>query len=222
MITAEDMERFMELREPVYSYDDLDAGVPHAGTHYFTPKKEYPIIGIVGDKGSGKSEVKKVLVEEFSFVDEPFAATLKAMLSCIPGIPRECIYGDDRAKMRPLEMLGGKTSRYAQQTIGTEWGRDLFGQDFWVRIWKYRLDGKRANVVADDVRFVEEMDAVLALGGKLIKIVRPWWGNLERYDSHRSEALAKAWYGADFHHVIVNNGTVDELRAKVREAMASF
>jgi hypothetical protein len=59
------------------------------------------------------------------------------------------------------------------QTLGTEWGRDLIGPDFWVGIWEAKvrqLLRGGVNVVADDCRFPNELAAALRLGGSHARI----------------------------------------------------
>ena len=43
---------------------------------------------------------------------------------------------DGRWKEHPCSLLLNKTPRYAMQTLGTEWGRELIGENIWTHIWK--------------------------------------------------------------------------------------
>jgi hypothetical protein len=92
------------------------------------------------------------------------------------------------------------------QELGTG-ARQVFGEDFWV---KQAVEGiGKANVVFSDVRFHSEVDAVHALGGKLIRIDRP--GRVA--EGHISETALSNFDGWDA--VIQNTGTVQDLETAV-------
>ena len=64
--------------------------------------------------------------------------------------------------------MGGKTPRWAMQSLGTEWGRDLIHNDLWINAWKSTLpDG---NIVVDDIRFLNEVETIQDEGGYIINI----------------------------------------------------
>ncbi len=69
------------------------------------------------------------------------------------------------------------------QTLGTEWGRAL-SPTLWVNVWARSLDGLE-RVVADDVRFDNEVAAVRELGGTVIEVQRPGLARLA--GGHASE-----------------------------------
>lgn len=126
------------------------------------------IIGFCGPIGAGKTTAAARLVGHWGFTKVRFADPLKAMLRTL-GLTHD--ETDGAHKERPSMLLGGKTPRWAMQTLGTEWGRDLIDGDLWVRAWQHACGG-RSNVVADDVRFPNEVAAIHAAGGKLIRIAR--------------------------------------------------
>lgn len=141
------------------------------------------IIGITGKKGSGKSTVARLLTREYGFSRRPFAAGLKHMLSGL-GVPPEILDGDDTAKSKPLDCLGGHTMRFAAQTLGTEWGRNCMGENFWVDRW-IRTMPSNYKIVADDVRFLNEAKAIMDLGGTIVRVKREFIET--RHDLHASE-----------------------------------
>src|SRR3974390_129308 len=128
------------------------------------------IIGLTGKLKSGKSEAAKILCAR-GFTRVRFAGTLKAMMYCL-GLNEDQIEGN--LKETPCDLLCGKTPRYAMQTIGTEWGRDTIGRSLWVNAWKHAVSKQRdfIPVVADDVRFDNEVEAVRSLGGIVVRIQR--------------------------------------------------
>jgi hypothetical protein len=63
------------------------------------------------------------------------------------------------AKDTPLERLGGITPRRLMTSLGTDWGRNMIGDDLWLRMADYWLQLQRrfsARVVILDVRFENE------------------------------------------------------------------
>lgn len=133
------------------------------------------IVAFTGLAGSGKSTAAAHLVHCHGFQRVRFAGPLKAMLAAL-GLTPEQIDGSE--KETPCDLLGGKTPRYAMQTIGTEWGRYLIASDLWIRAWKAAVAKVPAGVpvVVDDCRFPNEAEAVRAAGGVIIRIDRPGAG----------------------------------------------
>lgn len=138
------------------------------------------LIGLTGNMGAGKSTVADYLVEKKGFVKISFATPLKGMLRAL-GLSEEHIHGN--LKEAPCELLGGKTPRYAMQTLGTEWGRQLIHPDIWLNAWQKRVKGLGAPVVADDCRFLNEAKLIRQMGGKVWRVFR---GQPE-YVEHASE-----------------------------------
>lgn len=135
------------------------------------------LTGLTGAAGSGKSTVAGFLHEFEGWSIVKFAAALKNglghMLRTV-GMSEsdinDAIEGD--MKEAPLDALGGHTPRYAMQTLGTEWGRNHMGQDFWVNMVRARIGNAPAGskIVIDDVRFENEAALIRELGGKVIMI----------------------------------------------------
>lgn len=144
--------------------------------------------------GSGKTTFAEILVRKHGFIRLSVASTLKAMTRTFleesgmnPYDAAELI-ADPELKEMPLKALNGKTPRYAMQTLGTEWGRTLFGEDFWINaaLSKARsLMAQGYSVVFDDVRFTNEADAIVAELGCMIRVIRPGVDRLVR--DHPSE-----------------------------------
>lgn len=155
------------------------------------------IIGLCGVAGSGKSTVADILVRKHGFVRKPFAYQLKSMIAAL-GFSRSELDGPASGKEIPLDILGGRTLREAMQTLGTEWGRVQFGEDFWVRMWMQGVDGPCA-IVADDVRFPNEARAVQKLGGFVVRLVRDGAGSSVGSD-HISEQLDHIPTDFEFHN----------------------
>ncbi len=167
------------------------------------------LIGLCGLAGSGKTTASKYLFHERGFWRVPFAGPLKSMLHAA-GLSED--HTDGALKEVPCDILGGNTPRRAMQLLGTEWGRSL-SEDLWVNLWRIKADhllGCGDPVVADDIRFANEAEAVRDMGGLVILVRRP--GLDLKAGGHASEALALTW---DIE--VINDGTPEELYAKLDE-----
>lgn len=172
-----------------------------------------PIVAFTGPAGSGKSTATRHLIEQHGYTLVKFAGPLKDMMRAI-GLSEREIEGD--LKEKPSYLLCGKTPRHAMQTLGTEWGRDILGSDFWIRLWRARVEqaaseGKR--VVVDDCRFPNEAKAIRQLGGDIYKLVGR--GGIPGH--HESERGC-----GDEDLVIANDNDPDALFGKVDEALRRF
>jgi hypothetical protein len=167
------------------------------------------IVGLTGRARSGKSEVARIFREEFSFGLVRFAGPLKKMMAAL-GLSNDEINGD--MKETPSSRLNGKTPRYAMQTLGTEWGRDMISPTLWIDAWRREADLALyyKNIIADDVRFANEAEAVRTTHGTSI-IIRVERGMFVPTAQHASEIM-----DLEADTTIVNNGTLENLRDQAR------
>lgn len=168
------------------------------------------VVALTGAAGSGKSTAADYLIRHHGYERVKFAGPLKAAFAAM-GFSQEQIEGD--LKETPCAWLNFKTPRHAMQTLGTEWGRNCIGEDFWSELWvhhanKVLADGRR--VVVDDCRFPNEATAVRGLGGVIIKLE----GRGGIAGSHASEEGCGYWDS-----VVENDGCVTDLYAGVEEAI---
>lgn len=147
-----------------------------------SPDREIPIIGIYSPyAGAGKSTVAHVLNMRYGFARLKMAGPLKNMLRnylASQGLHHESIEEmiEGSLKHEPLKVLNDKTPRHAMQTLGTEWGRDCMGVDFWCDAAKTQILRSVQNglsVVVDDVRFPNEAQMIHDIGGYMVRIRRP-------------------------------------------------
>ena len=162
------------------------------------------IIALTGPAGCGKTTLAQALVKQHSFVRARFAGPLKDMLRAL-GLTEAQVDGD--AKEKPSDLLCGKTSRHAMQTLGTEWGRQLIGADVWVnatmRVVDNLIVGHR-DVVIDDLRFDNEARALTARDALIVQVSRE---GTAPSNVHASEqGIAPAWISTR----LTNDGTIDE------------
>lgn len=175
-------------------------------------KSAVTVIGLMGAAGSGKTTAAAYLAERFGFERVRFAGPLKDMLRAV-GLGEDEIEGG--SKETPSELLLGKTPRQAMQWLGTEWGRNLIGEDFWVNAWAARAD-RFPSVVAEDVRFPNEIGAIRSRGGIIIRIECPWAGSASG-GRHASEQAPP-----DSHDITIRNdrkGEPNWLFVQLREAV---
>lgn len=90
--------------------------------------------------------------------------------------------------------MHGRDSRYLLKTLGTEWGRELVGENVWINSLLRRCDDGVEPIIVDDVRFDNEAAAIKRAGGHLMFIHRP--GCQYTYD-HPSECGLSDWHEID-------------------------
>ena len=159
--------------------------------------------------GCGKTTVANLFIEHQRV---SFAAPLKrAVWRLLDGLGisgSHFAYTDKEAVIPEL----GVSARHMMQTLGTEWGRACIHPDFWVMIARAqteRIMADGGSVVIDDVRFPNEAAMIRDLGGELWRIDRP--GVIYSGD-HSSEGGLEDIIP---HQVIINDGTIDQLKAKI-------
>ncbi len=153
------------------------------------------ILGLCGPKTSGKTELAKQLNQRLGYWRFAFADPIKesvAVMLRLQGVPEDeisrLVWGD--GKEEECEYFNGRSNRHVQKTLGTEWGRELVDWDLWIGQWERRIIYHRRandvyqNIVAEDLRFLNEAEVIRHHGGKIIRIERP---GLELVDDHVSE-----------------------------------
>lgn len=167
-----------------------------------------PIIGVCGPARAGKDTIAKVLMS-MGYVKDSFAAPIRNYVAQICGLTLAEL---EEVKDFPSDALAGKTPRYAMQTLGTEWGRELIDKDIWINYLMRRSMGQR--LVVPDIRFENEAQAIVDHGGIVLKVVRPGVEIVE--SGHVSEAGLPDSLVA---HTFINNKSVEELGYAVTDLM---
>jgi len=182
--------------------------------------------------GSGKSEVAKVLVNEFGAKLVKFAGPLKDMTRVLlghmgvhPSLIERHVEGDlKEAPIEDFTVSGGHngdhplTARYLMQTIGTEW-RDTINRNLWAKIAIDNIKEQLAkghHVVVDDMRFPHEMGCIESLNGVTVRVFRP---SAQVTSKHSSEGSLDAM---QMTHTILNTGTLDDLRAATYRMISNY
>lgn len=153
------------------------------------------IIGVCGRAQHGKSTLVRQLEDYFNGTGKTprrtaFADPLKMMLATF-GLGEGQLYGS--TKTWPDPILGGKTARYAMQTLGTEWGRNMLYPDVWVDAWERMIEKDQVSnvILVEDVRFESEVKKLQSLGAILVEVYRPakmpqtTWGWIKHWFQQR-------------------------------------
>lgn len=171
------------------------------------------LIAFCGPKHSGKSTVgAHHLITHHGFKHQAFASSIKMMLEAI-GVPYECLYGD--RKEEPLELLSGRSARYAMQKLGDEWGRQQMHPAFWLNLWKQRMKDFEGKVVVDDLRYPNEHEVIKSLGGVVIRVQRHGYEYSTEHSSEMHELPCD--------HAVVNaEGKPEVMKASLDEFLATW
>lgn len=185
-----------------------------------------PPIGLSGFAKSGKTTAAEYLQQRHGYTRLHIAAPLREMLFALLnkgfGMSGYDIHryleGDLKEAVIPCL---GVTSRHAQISLGTEWGRKQINDDLWVNAWKYTASGVAAPM-NDSVRFPNEEATIRDMGGFTIMIVRPECGPAafkNRMGRRLYEVFGLMWGvhdservdRLDADYVIHNTGSVEDL-----------
>lgn len=216
------------------------------------------LIGLVSHAPrSGKSSIAEILQIDQGFLCEPFAEPMKELASIVlmnvgvtPSDAHDCIYKNKTAVIPEL----GVTGRHILQTLGTDWGRRKINPRLWLLCWESTYNiyvnarsqsfgvhpsqeehDKQADltplrIVVDDVRYPNEADTILRLGGQLWEIVRPGTPRhypLPEWLSWASRLIPRRWRSRfhasegrlrnypHFNLRIINDGSLEDLEATI-------
>lgn len=184
------------------------------------------IIALCGFTGVGKDTVARVMCEQHGFARAAFADPMRAMLLALdPIIPLGWQDANGGGYERLSSLLHGADSvsfdtakrkypevRRLLQRLGTEAGREVLGDDIWIRLAMEKIAG-RAKVVVTDLRFENEYQALYNRNAVFVHVTRPEHGPI---NNHQSEQLD---YARIADYIIANDGTTDDLMQKVIDLM---
>ncbi len=176
------------------------------------------LIGLAGKKRSGKDATASILVEQYGFRRIAFADVIKRVAEDIDPVIEMPGNGDTTNLSYLLEWNGNdwedakanSSVRRFLQNLGVAI-RNV-DPDFWVRNSGLEDIAPDENIVVSDVRFPNEVDAILAAGGRVFRVVR----GRENEDKHLTEtALDQLELPT-----IDNSGTLKELERTVMGVVA--
>jgi len=143
------------------------------------------------------------------------------------GMPRKIAYGSEAERRGWTKYLKAKgeavDARVWLQWIGTEFGRDQVATNLWVELllekaWR----SPECSVVVTDARFKNELLDIHRIAARMgvtfrfvrIRIKRP---GQESSETHQSETEQLSISDLCFEHVVVNDGTLEELVQRARD-----
>lgn len=201
----------------------------------------HELIAFVGFKASGKNTAAAALYP-FGYVPISFADALKDSLASVFCWDRDMLEGITEASRLWREQVDDWwaaklniphfTPRWAMKHVGTDVMRRHFNYDLWVHNVERRLVLLDCPVVLVDGRFPNEIALARRYCGRVYRIKRgpdPEWRSLAiaantgvveareqlaALDVHESEY---AWIGHPVDAEIVNDGTIADLHATVRQ-----
>lgn len=176
-------------------------------------------LGIIGKRQSGKSTLSAALVNEgwcrLSFADPFKTACVDAVNAIISMVPHTGRSVSESPFTREELESNKEAFRPFLQWVGTELGKEYFGRpNIWTDILLEQVHrGECENYVVDDVRFPEEVEALIKNGFYIVKVERPSVVNNEAKDQHRSESLVDTLM---YNALIINEGGVDDYLARAK------
>lgn len=190
------------------------------------------IIGIAGRARAGKNTTGEILKRTLDHSAEyrpylfAFADAVKLTAQQMFALTDDETWKDCmKEKVHPY---WGITMREMFQKVGTEGGRDIFGDNLWVDRLRLRLaqleetvdENDKENIfIITDVRFPNEVDFIHMEGGTV------WW--IDREDDSLSESSQahsseNAISVLDGNLVIPNDDTIDTLAKEVTHALKTY
>lgn len=186
------------------------------------------LIGLVGQRNSGKSTFAKYCVTEQGFIELAFATAVKKITNIVYGFPLELLAGDtpeSRAQRSVArEPYSNKTAIECMQFIGTELFRNNVGEDIWIHIVKQEIERLRkensnVKIIVSDCRFPNEMSFIRKMGGQIILLD----AEEVNTDKHASENSFQS--AIDLHHDIIckndKSRGLDEFHRRIRNVIKS-
>jgi hypothetical protein len=204
------------------------------------------IIGVCGFIGSGKDTIADYLTNFHGFRRESFANSLKDAVAYVFGWDRTMLEGRTKTAREWREQVDpwwaerlnmpNLTPRWVLQYWGTEVCRKAFHDDIWIASLENKLRNSKDDIVISDCRFPNEIKSIKEAGGIVIRVKRgddPEWYKdaadmnagdkcinwalaTKRMELRKIHASETAWVGTKFDAVLTNDGTIDDLMAKVK------
>jgi len=172
-------------------------------------KDDLFVLGFCGKAGAGKTTIANMVLNQFLKMTDtkigcviiPFAKALK-----------------DLAVQLGWDGVKDERGRRLLQLLGTDVCRDCISEDYWVERWKESVARERARkiqlIVADDVRFENELNCIKSLGGITYQLVGRSMELSKDASTHPSEQL---YLKLADDLLISNTSTFEALECRAKE-----
>ena len=170
------------------------------------------ILGLSGRKGAGKDTVAAGL----GYYRVAFADALKTVCFTLFGVPADPPDKEGPSRVRALHEDRYLSHREVWQQIGML--MRTFDPDCWVRAAMAEAVRAAGPVAVTDVRMPNEVEAIRAAGGRVVRLTRSPAGDA---DTHASETALDGYAGFD---AVVDNArqTPEQTVAAVRELIRGW
>lgn len=127
------------------------------------------LIGVIGRKNAGKDTLADLLVARRGFRKHALAYPLKEACRILFLLDDSQL--NDPLQKEIVDARWGLSPRVMFQKIGTDFARETFGHDFWVRHLEYWVEQETpSRLVVPDIRFPNEAAWIRAQGGLLVRV----------------------------------------------------
>jgi len=118
----------------------------------------------------------------------------------------------EHREIQDLKKMTTVTVRRILQWWGTEYRRAQ-DADYWTKAWIKKVaqcDTDRIHILVDDIRFMNELEALKSQGGRIIKIIRPGFNGA---GDHASETSLDDFRGWD--HTVQNDAGLQDFLDRI-------
>lgn len=198
------------------------------------------IICVSGQASHGKDTVSDYITQKYGFVKIAFADKIKRILMHLYNLSYDQLWGpsDERAKIDPRY---DKIIREFVQGFG-DTGRDLY-LNTWVDYAReiinkihnsygyyyvnfhgltYDAESTPKSVIVPDGRYLNELESIKQLNGIIIRVKRPNSKISGKVGTHSSETDQEEIPDTYFNHIVINDGTLEDLYRKIDDILIQY
>lgn len=178
------------------------------------------LLGLGGFAGSGKDAFADCMIQHNSVWVKTYMsyALEQALLVLDPFLLHEGLwvrYTDLHSRIGYNDSKKNLEVRRLLQVLGTEIGREMFGEDVWVD--KMLATAEQYDyVIVTGIRYENELRAIGNAGGTTAWVSRPGVGPVNQHSSDNTITPDM------FDYLIENNGTLDDLMVQASNFSDSF
>ena len=175
------------------------------------------LIGLTGKAGHGKDTVAKLLpVARVAFADELKRDAFWTLVQA-PASPYLEVFESLNPRPDPITFINNIKHIPAVRVFLQSFGQAMrhTQADYWVRRCFRKME-EGVWYAVTDVRYPNEADAIKLRGGIIVRVFRPDFDNglTPEAQAHESETALDDY---PFDTVLVNDGSLDQLREEIRD-----